>query len=242
MPFSIYALLGVPSSHPSSSSKDTNTNTQIQNRTKFDPAHKFVTSPVRPFYSNPLYLAGLRVLVATYIWLVLLVTLIWKSVKLHQGSRYVIFTPSFFPLPGPKLPLLSLTLLLTNLPPRINHSYFSYFTYLTYIGLCAYYTSSAYHTLSYALRWRRRGAGAGYPLQFWTGRLGRLGQALYVVLHATVVTFREFFFCCFLFSPFFFIFFESTSGVEFFFSSIYSSSTLAFCVLFLQFLFLLSRI
>ncbi|KAF9552791.1 hypothetical protein CPC08DRAFT_714313 [Agrocybe pediades] len=143
MPFSLYQALGVPGS----SGWSTKT-------TKFDAAHKFVTSPFQPLYSNPFYLAGTRLLVATYIWVVILFTLIWDSVRLGTGD-----------------------------------SYFSYFTYLTYIGLCAYYTASSYHTISYALRWRRRGAGAGYSLNSWNGGLGRLGQALYVVLYSSVVTF-----------------------------------------------------
>ncbi|PPQ69543.1 hypothetical protein CVT25_000860 [Psilocybe cyanescens] len=64
-------------------------------------------------------------------------------------------------------------------------SYFSYFTYLAYIGLCAYYIASSTQTVAYALRWRRLGTGAGYPLQRWP----RMLQALHVVLHSSVVSF-----------------------------------------------------
>ncbi|KAF8178715.1 hypothetical protein BJ912DRAFT_1023974 [Pholiota molesta] len=64
-------------------------------------------------------------------------------------------------------------------------SYFSFFTYLTYIGLCAYYFAAGVQTITYALYWRRAGAGVGYPLQRWP----RILQALHVVLHSTIVTF-----------------------------------------------------
>jgi len=113
----------------------------------FDPAHKYVTSPV---FRSPLVLASLRITIALYTLVVLLVTLIWKTTKQHDGK-----------------------------------SYFSFFTYLTYIGLCAYYFTSSTQTFSYALRWRKSGAGAGYPLQHWP----RFLQALHVILQSTVVTF-----------------------------------------------------
>ncbi|EAU87190.1 hypothetical protein CC1G_10469 [Coprinopsis cinerea okayama7 len=65
-------------------------------------------------------------------------------------------------------------------------SYLSYFTNLTYIGLCAYFFASGVQTICYALRWRRNGAGAGYPLQqSWP----RFLQALHVILYSTVITF-----------------------------------------------------
>ncbi|KAF8809229.1 hypothetical protein BYT27DRAFT_7094616 [Phlegmacium glaucopus] len=51
----------------------------------FDASHKFVTSP---FLRSPPTLALVRVIVALYTVVVLLVTLIWKSVKLHAGNSY----------------------------------------------------------------------------------------------------------------------------------------------------------
>lgn len=53
----------------------------------FDPSHKFVTSP---FLRSPIALALVRVGVALYTLLVLLVTLIWTAVKLHDGQRHVL--------------------------------------------------------------------------------------------------------------------------------------------------------
>ena len=61
----------------------------------FDASHKFVTSP---FLRSPLTLALVRVAIAFYTVLVLLVTLIWKAVKLDAGNECVIFlcSVSFF--------------------------------------------------------------------------------------------------------------------------------------------------
>lgn len=54
----------------------------------FDPSHKFVTSPL---IRSPLILALLRLVVALYTVLALLVSLIWKTVKLGEGKRSVWF-------------------------------------------------------------------------------------------------------------------------------------------------------
>ncbi|KDR73316.1 hypothetical protein GALMADRAFT_72750 [Galerina marginata CBS 339.88] len=113
----------------------------------FDREHKYVTSPI---FRSPLTLALLRTTIALYTLVVLLVTLIWKVTKEHDGQ-----------------------------------SYFSFFTYLTYTGLCAYYFASSTQTISYALRWRKGGAGAGYPLQRWS----KILQALHVILQSTIITF-----------------------------------------------------
>lgn len=51
----------------------------------FDVSHKFVTSP---FIRSPLILALVRLLVALYTVLVLLVALIWDSVKLGKGKSF----------------------------------------------------------------------------------------------------------------------------------------------------------
>ena len=131
----------------------------------FDASHRFVTSP---FIRSPVILALVRLTAALYSVLVLLVVIIWKSVKLNDGNRRVL------------LSILFLTLLLT-----CNNSFFSFFTYLAYIGLCAYFCASGTQTLAYAIGWRKLGAGAGYPLQRWPKVL----QALHVTLRASVVTF-----------------------------------------------------
>lgn len=52
----------------------------------FDPSHKFVTSP---FLRSPFTLALVRVIVAVYTLLVLIITLIWTTVKLDSGNRCV---------------------------------------------------------------------------------------------------------------------------------------------------------
>lgn len=52
----------------------------------FDASHKFVTSP---FLRSPLTFGLVRLVVALYTILVLLVSLIWKSVKLDEGNRCV---------------------------------------------------------------------------------------------------------------------------------------------------------
>ncbi|KAF8153422.1 hypothetical protein B0H34DRAFT_663051 [Crassisporium funariophilum] len=57
--------------------------------TTFDSSHKYVTSP---FLRSPFILGYLRAFVALYTTIVLLVTLVWKSVKLHAGSRQVYFS------------------------------------------------------------------------------------------------------------------------------------------------------
>ncbi|KAH6905636.1 hypothetical protein BKA70DRAFT_1107449 [Coprinopsis sp. MPI-PUGE-AT-0042] len=64
-------------------------------------------------------------------------------------------------------------------------NYLSFFTNLCYIGMTAYFFASGVQTLSYAVRWRRNGAGAGYALQSWPRPL----QALHVALYSTIVTF-----------------------------------------------------
>ena len=60
----------------------------------FDASHRFVTSP---FIRSPITLALVRLTAALYAVLVLLVALVWKSVKLNEGNRCVIFQ-SFLPL------------------------------------------------------------------------------------------------------------------------------------------------
>jgi hypothetical protein len=52
----------------------------------FDAAHKFVTSP---FIRSPVALALVRLTAALYTVLVLLIALIWKTVKLDEGNRRV---------------------------------------------------------------------------------------------------------------------------------------------------------
>ena len=54
----------------------------------FDASHRFVTSP---FIRSPITLALVRLTAALYTVLVLLVVLIWKSVKLNAGNRRVYF-------------------------------------------------------------------------------------------------------------------------------------------------------
>ncbi|TFK26014.1 hypothetical protein FA15DRAFT_315263 [Coprinopsis marcescibilis] len=71
---------------------------------------------------------------------------------------------------------------------RLDPEYFlfAYFTNLSFTGITAYLFAAGFQTLFYAFRWRRNGAGAGYPLQqSWP----RILQALHVLLYATVVTF-----------------------------------------------------
>lgn len=114
---------------------------------KFDPAHKYVTSPV---IRSPLSFAVVRTTISSYAFFTLLFTLIWRS--------YV---------------------------TKDARSYFSYFTHLTYLGLCAYYWAASVQTIAYALKWRRSGAGVGYPLQRWP----RFLQALHVILQSSVTTF-----------------------------------------------------
>jgi len=82
------------------------------------------------------------------------------------------------------LATLLTTLIWKSTVEHLGRSYFCYFTYLTYTGLCAYYFASGVQTITYALSWRRNGAGVGYALQRWPRPL----QALHVVLQATVVT------------------------------------------------------
>lgn len=62
----------------------------------FDASHKFVTSP---FIRSPVTLALVRLTAALYTVLVLLVALIWKTVKLDEGNRRVssVFQHLFFP-------------------------------------------------------------------------------------------------------------------------------------------------
>lgn len=57
----------------------------------FDASHRFVTSP---FIRSPVTLALVRLTVALYTVLVLLVALIWDSVKLNKGNRRVSFPSS----------------------------------------------------------------------------------------------------------------------------------------------------
>lgn len=63
--------------------------------------------------------------------------------------------------------------------------YFSYFTHLSYIGICAYFWASGVQTFSYSRRWKKAGAGVGYPLQRQPGIL----RCMHMVLQSTVVTF-----------------------------------------------------
>ena len=135
---------------------------------KFDLPHKFVTSPV---IRTPWIFAATRLAVASYTIFTLLFTLIWQTVKENHGDRCV---PSPLPLGNPSLTAPSL-------------SYFSYFTHLTYIGLCAYYCAASTQTIAYSLKWRKSGAGVGYPLQRWPKFL----QALHVILQSSVITFRK---------------------------------------------------
>src|SRR6266540_364396 len=123
----------------------------------FDLPHKFVTSPV---IRTPSIFAGIRLAVATYTLFTLLFTLVWQTVKENEGSRCVLFRYS-----------LEFVLLIAP------HSYFSYFTHLTYIGMCAYYFAASTQTIAYSLRWRKSGAGVGYPLQRWPKFL----QALHII-------------------------------------------------------------
>ena len=145
----------------------------------FDVSHRFVTSP---FIRSPVILALVRLTAALYTVLVLLVALIWKTVKLDEGNGRV-FPSSidFFSFAN------EATLLYYN-------SFFSFFTYLAYIGLCAYYCASGTQTFAYAIGWRKLGAGAGYPLQRWPKVL----QALHIMLRATVVTFGAYILGCVL--------------------------------------------
>ncbi|PPQ75684.1 hypothetical protein CVT26_001518 [Gymnopilus dilepis] len=83
------------------------------------------------------------------------------------------------------LTVLLVTLIWQAVKLDTAQSYFSYFTYLSYIGVCAYYWASGVQTASYALRWRKAGAGAGYPLQRWP----KILQALHVILQMTITTF-----------------------------------------------------
>ncbi|KAF8892307.1 hypothetical protein CPB84DRAFT_1816229 [Gymnopilus junonius] len=83
------------------------------------------------------------------------------------------------------LTVLLVTLIWQAVKLDTAQSYFSYFTYLSYIGLCAYYWASGVQTVFYALRWRKAGAGAGYPLQRWP----KILQALHIVLQTTIVTY-----------------------------------------------------
>lgn len=87
-------------------------------------------------------------------------------------SSYILFTLLF-------------TLIWRSVIMKDARSYFSYFTNLTYVGLCAYYWAAAVQTASYALKWRRSGAGVGYPLQRWP----RFLQALHILLQSSVTTF-----------------------------------------------------
>lgn len=57
----------------------------------FDASHRFVTSP---FIRSPVTLALVRLTAALYTVLVLLVALIWKSVKLNKRNRRVFFLSS----------------------------------------------------------------------------------------------------------------------------------------------------
>ncbi|KAF9526803.1 hypothetical protein CPB83DRAFT_895816 [Crepidotus variabilis] len=114
---------------------------------KFDLAHKYVTSP---FFRSPFILAAIRLSIAVFTLVTLIVVLVWEATKLNEGG-----------------------------------SFFSYFTFLSYIGICSYYWASGTQTLAYALKWRRSGAGVGYPLQRWP----RILQALHVVLQSSVVNF-----------------------------------------------------
>lgn len=68
----------------------------------------------------------------------------------------------------------------------MTNSYFSYFTHLSYIGICAYFWASGVQTFSYSRRWKKAGAGVGYPLQRQPGIL----RCMHMVLQSTVVTFR----------------------------------------------------
>jgi hypothetical protein len=54
----------------------------------FDPSHKFVTSP---FIRSPLILALVRLILALYSLLALLVSLIWQTVRLGEGKACVLF-------------------------------------------------------------------------------------------------------------------------------------------------------
>ena len=141
----------------------------------FDASHKFVTSP---FIRSPVILALVRVTAALYTVLVLLVALIWKTVKLNEGNGCVVLSIHlFFSFLANNLNTLGFIITTCR--------FFSYFTYLAYIGLCAYYCASSTQTIAYAIGWRKLGAGAGYPLQRWPKVL----QALHIILRATVVTF-----------------------------------------------------
>jgi hypothetical protein len=72
--FSIYALLGVPSTPSSPASQ------------KFDADHKFVTSPV---FRNPFVFGGLRLLTAFYTLITLTVMIAIYEIRFETGSRYV---------------------------------------------------------------------------------------------------------------------------------------------------------
>lgn len=136
---------------------------------KFDLAHKFVTSPV---IRTPCTFAAIRLAVATYTLFTLLFTLIWQTVKQNHGNRCV---PLPLPLGNPS-------------PNSFSYSsFFSYFTNLTYTGLCAYYCAASTQTIAYSLKWRKSGAGVGYPLQRWP----KILQALHIILQSSVTTFRE---------------------------------------------------
>ncbi|TFK18875.1 hypothetical protein FA15DRAFT_674937 [Coprinopsis marcescibilis] len=150
-----YSLLGVPpransptlEGNSPASGSPSEPGSPVSRSLKFDPHNHFVTSPV---FTNPFILAGLRVVIALYT----LITLI-----------------------------LSLEDNVTRRPGRIS---FAYFTFLTLAGICAYMFASAVQTGLYALRSRREGATAGYPLQqSWP----RIFQALHVLLYSSITTF-----------------------------------------------------
>ncbi|KAF8956426.1 hypothetical protein BDZ97DRAFT_1671613 [Flammula alnicola] len=60
----------------------------IPSDTSFDVPHKYVTSPI---FRTPFIFASLRITIALYTVVVLLVTLIWKSVKEHDAQSYFSF-------------------------------------------------------------------------------------------------------------------------------------------------------
>ena len=133
--------------------------------TPFDPEHSLVTSP----FFSPLVLAIIRLTLALYALITVLVILIWDATKLHVAERYV------------SSQLLSY-LLAENLVIGDPNRYFSYFTSLSYIGLLAYFWASGVQTLAFALR-----GGKSYPLQRWPRTL----QFLHMLLYSTIVTFRK---------------------------------------------------